>query len=1442
MTVLETLLSRRRMLLTATVILSLMGLYAWFAMPRQEDPTMPDYWANVVAVFPGATAEQMERLILNPIEEHLAEVEEIKYWRATAQSEQVLVHMELHPDIGDTDDVWDDVKETLEEAAQDFPDGAQLLNLNSDLNDQEAVVLAVTGSNDVLELAKTADAIKDRLLSLREVSEVLLIADPEEQVTITFDDDQIARLGMTPQELAGQLQSRNTTLPGGSVKLEGRTVNLSPKTEFPSIDAIRETPINLPGGGVIPLAQIASVYFGPEEPARSIMRYEGVTAVGVGVVPQSNVHLVTFGEKVREEVENLRQSLDQLEIHEVAYLPGRVQSRLNQLGNSLAMGIGIVGLILLLAMGLRLGMVVAMVVPLVAFAALGIFSTGGGILHQTSIAALVIALGMLVDNAIVVAENIQWRIDRGTLPHQAALESVRELAAPLGSATATTLAAFVPMLINKGTTADFTRALPVVIMLTLTVSYLFAIFVTPALSELFLRKRKRHKEDPFSFAHRIARIAVGRPALIMILAILAVGAAGFSSGLVKKQFFPSSDRNQVVVDVKLPEGTHLEKTSDISAKIEQLAQQHEAVKSVSSFVGRSAPHFYYNLSQIPWRPHFAQILITTNDLTSTTTVVNYIRNFARDHLPEAIVIPKKLEQGPPIETPIEVRLFGKTFENLNLSADMVLKELRAIEGTVDNRHNISLGSPNLAFHVDDYLATKHGLSRAAIATSLFGRTRGLPIGQYRAGDDPVPVLLRSSKGEHILAQDLDTVLVTAPGRTPVPLASLARIDLEWRPAAINHRNRQRVVTVSAQLMEGFTFSQVQQELEDRVNALSFPSEIRFEFGGEAEGSGEANASISQTLPIGLMLLFAILLAQFNSFRRVGVVLITVPLAATGVIPGLLLGDQPFGFMSFLGVISLIGVVVNNAIVLLDVIESQRKEGATIEQALQEAIVRRTRPILLTTATTVAGLLPLALSDSSLWPPLALAMISGLIASTMLTLLVVPALYLLLFKPRRSQTRKKMTTSAVATVIPLLLMLSLQLRAQELPQHPQPEPENIQTLAWEAILEKAGQRPAIEAGKDRSLAVLEQAKGVQNLHKLPQVNLQASANYSNPLASIDTPNGRFTLGERVRYNGNLFITQPLLNLSTKRSAEALFEQAKAAMAQSDSIRLTAQREAVEAMILVAAITAQAEVNQAFIHSLESQFKDMQVLVANGAALESDLLKVKLALAQAKQLEFSLREQRLVAAFNLGRVAGMETPIKPRFAEKDYLKDLPTQAQAQLLALANRPELAALEAQARAISKQEASIQAENKPQLNAQAGWLLADGDAFRNDSSFDAGIILSWNPFNAGYRKKRQSAKRLEGQAAGKELLEAKRSIAVEIRTLYAQLDIAKQAKAVAETSVEMAIENLRVERQRHSAGRTTTNDLLVAEAMKRQRDSDLVLAKLDILRSALNLKLAIGK
>lgn len=1429
---------QRKLILTTVALLATLGVVSWLTMNRQEDPRLPDYFGQVQVVFPGADAETVERLVLEPIEENLAEVDEILRTEATANSELALMQIDLRDDLRDLDSAWDRVREALADARREFPDGVGEPVLNDRLIDTDSVLYALVGDPDPRALSLAAEELKDELLALSGVARVNLVADPGEQITIEYDDAAARRLGLSPGALAAQLGARSRILPGGSLAVGGQTVRLRPRSEFESLDEIRRTAVMLPSGGTVPLEAVARVRLGPEEPERFRARFNGERMVGIGVVPRRGINLVTFGERVRQRVAEIAPRFEPLRIHEIAFQPDRVASRLSSLGRSLLFGALIVAGVLFVFMGPRLGLIVTAVVPLVALSSLAIYNLGGGVLHQISIAALVIALGMLVDNGIVVSEAIQWEIDRGREPEEAAVRSLKQLAVPLAAATATTLAAFVPMLLSRGTTADFTRALPIVIMLTLPVSYLFAMLVTPILSQLMLVPRAGSGRSGFGrLARVVSGVALRRPLTVLASAVGVVALSFLAAGRVQQEFFPGADRNQLLVELQLPEGTHLRTTDAVSRRLELALSEHPEVTDVASFIGRSAPRFYYNINQIPWSSHFGQVVVETTTAAAVDPVVAWARGYARRELPEAQVIVRKLEQGPPVNAPVELRVYGDELDDLSRGVDALLAEVRATPGTADVRHSLSTGAPVLRFRVDDAAAARRGLDRSRVANALYGHVRGLPVGQFRAGDDPIPVVLRAPAGEDLPVADLASIDVTAPGHGPVPLGQVAGVEVEWRPAAIEHYQRRRMATVSSQLEEGYTYSDVIGALSPRLAELELPSGVAVAIGGAAEESDEANAAIVRAVPLGMILLIGVLMAEFRSFRRVGIVLVTVPLAAAGVVPGLLVADQPFGFMSVLGIVALVGVVVNNAIVLLEVVEARRREGIEPREAVRQAIERRLRPILLTTATTVAGLLPLALSPSTLWPPMAWAMISGLTASTLLTLLVVPALYLLLCAPGDALGRggRRLRRAVAAGGLAVAALFPAAAGGEETPG-----PDSI-TL--EEAMARAVDRPAVEAAFARAEAARLGAVATRRSGLLPRIAVGGSVLERDRALDLVTPIGSFEFGAARDESAALTLSQPLFDPAVQRyAAPAADSTARAALLAAGRAGEEAAAEAAGVFLSVLAVDAALRSTESFITSLEANLAEAGARVEAGTVLEADALKVRLALTDARQQELVLRQRRRVAVADLARAVGSDRPVEPRWRSLAGEIVVPAAEEAIEEAVSRRADLAALAERLKALELERKAVRAEALPRLEAGAAWTWSSGSAFAQDNWFEGSLHLSWSPFASGTRGPRAAATGREEAALSAELTETRRAVALEVRSALAELETAIGGLAARRVGVEQAAETLRVDQERHRVGRLTTNDLLEAEANLRRQQTLRDVAELDLVRARVRLRLAMGE
>ncbi|MCA0914224.1 efflux RND transporter permease subunit [Marinobacter nauticus] len=993
------LLNYQRLLGMVVTMLCLLGIAAYSTMPRQEDPSFP-YRAGMITVsYPGASAEAVERLVLQPLTDELRQVEELDWSQGTARTGVALARLKLRDRIYDTDSAWDRVRQAMERARQDFPDDVGLMELDDRLIDIPAVVLAVGGSPSVTELSEVAERLKQNLLDIPGISRIELEGDADEQITLALDDAALYRLGVPPKRILDTLARRNQTIPGGFVVVEGKRLSVLPNTEFTDIDAIRATPIELPDGSQVPLAAAAEVWRGPAEPRQPETWFDGERVVLLSIIMEEGAtDAIRFGERIRERLDQVSPDFEPYQLREMFFQPDKVSDRLDDLAWSLVLSVLIIVAVVFTGMGIRMGLLVASILPMVALISVGLYDLGGGVLHQIAVIGMVISLGILIDNAIVIVENIQGHLDEGMRRLDALRKAVGELAGPLGASTGTTLAAFAPLLMAKGGAADFTRGVPVMIMLTLSVSYLLAISAVPLLAARFLKPRKNiHKDRLIGLASYLGGLVYRHPSrLITAGALLVVISLGMTP-FMAQQFFPNADRPRVIVEMYMPEGTDQARTAEVAAVLEQAIRTRPEALEVHRFVGFTGPSFYYNLQRSPQAPNRARLVVRTPTLADTTDLVKWIRHEVARSLPELDITAGILGQGPPRPAPVEVRIFHPDDNARARATEQVYSILRGVEGTVDVRHDLDIGVPSIAINVDDATAARYGLTRADVAQSLYGQSYGAVAERYRQEDDPIPIVLRSREGTSLSLSRLLSVNTYNDQGDAIPLSAVATVETTWEPAAVYLRNGVRVNTVSANLEEDYSFSQALDGLYAGLEQNPLPAGTRLDMGGDAEGSDRANSALLTAAPIGMLLLLFFLLLQFNSFRRVGIILLTVPLATVGIFPGLVLSGSPFGFQSLLGVIALVGIVVNNAIVLLDVMDRELERGRAIADAVRTAVERRTRPILLTTATTVAGLLPLAFSSSTLWPPMAWAIISGLLASTVLTLLVIPSVCTKLIK-------------------------------------------------------------------------------------------------------------------------------------------------------------------------------------------------------------------------------------------------------------------------------------------------------------------------------------------------------------------------------------------------------------------------------------------------------------
>jgi multidrug efflux pump subunit AcrB len=994
----------KRIILMLIAILFINGVMAWFSTPREEDPQLAERHGIVTCIFPGATPDDMERLVAKPIEDELAQVEQIKFVETTLRSDFMFLEMRFKNSVATEAEVqsgWDRVQEALDRAAKKLPDTASKPELNHHLYDQDAVLLSLSGPSDPLATLDQARALKSRLQSVPDVKDVELIGSPAEQLSVVFDDAKLRRHGVSFENVVGQLVGGNAFIPSGDIRVGTHKVSVLTNSYYRSAQELERFPIILKSGDALPLGGIARVSRTPSTPCLELMRQDGKRAMGLGVVAQKNVNLQRLGQEVRKAIEEVKASpgfkAAGIQVEEVSYQPRYVDERIFEIGLDLLKSVFLVGGVLVLMLGLRIGSIVALQVPVVAIITFGLFSAMGGVLNQVSLAAFILAIGLLVDNVVVMVDGVQNYLDEGLPPMEAAERTRRDYMIPLAAGTLATLSAFVPILLAKGMVADFVRAVAVVASTALVSSYFFSVLGTPIIASWLLKKggaKEWRFIDPLGA--KLGRLAWAHPKRIIAAAVLAVVLAAVGFHFVKKQFFPLADRDLLIVQLQLPEGTAMKATDDQAKALEQAIAKDPAVVSVTSLVGRGVPLFYYNLPREPNSPHLAQLIVRLKSAAEAKRFKQRHEQDLQALAPYATLIIKEIEQGPPVKAPIEVRIYSRDRAKLQAAADQALAAVRSAEGVDKVRSTMGVGMMNLRIDVDDAAAGTYGIRRAVVSGVVLGNTLGIPITTFRATGDPFPVKLMSQAGEESRPHELLNAYLGSTRTDNLTVGMISRQAVEFSPTVIHHRNRIPMVSIYAQLAPGAAENEATDSVASKIKALAPQEGVTYEMAGAQFESKDATLSIMGAVPVGVFCLLLCLMFEFNSFRRVGIILLTIPLCVVGAVPGLLLTHSTFGFMTLLGVFTLAGTVVPNGIFLIDYIDKRRKAGVPLQGAITEGIQRRMQPILLTATSTIVELIPLTMTKATLWPPFAWAIIFGLAVAALLTLLVLPSVFKLTF--------------------------------------------------------------------------------------------------------------------------------------------------------------------------------------------------------------------------------------------------------------------------------------------------------------------------------------------------------------------------------------------------------------------------------------------------------------
>ncbi|MBS3936305.1 MAG: efflux RND transporter permease subunit [Sulfuritalea sp.] len=1009
------------MVLYLMIVLMVGGTLALLDLGRAEDPDFTFKVMVVRTLWPGATAREVETELTERIEKKLQETPWLDVLKSASRAGESLIFIQLkdYTPKQEAPEAWRQVRKKLDDIRHTLPAGVEGPLPNDDFGDVYVSIYALTGVGyDQAELRRTAVRVQRALRALPDVKKVDLLGVQDEKIFVEMAPQRLAGLGLTPAMVADALARQNAVQPAGFVETASDRVRLRVTGAFDSVEAIRAAELAV-GGRHLRLGDIATVTRGFADPPNPRMRVDGRDAVGIAVAMARGGDVIALGRALEAEIAAQEKALPLgLTVTQVADQPAVVRVSLNLFLKTLAEAVAIVLAVSFLSLGLRTGMVVALSIPLVLAVTFLLMKIFGIDLHRISLGALIIALGLLVDDAIIAAEMMVVKIEQGWEKFKAATFAYTSTAFPMLTGTLITAAAFTPVGFARSGAGEYAFAIFAVTTIALLVSWVVAVIFTPwigyrILDEKALRKYgEAHHGDVYDtpFYRRFKALiewCLRRRWSVIGLTVLAFagGMALFKFG-VQYQFFPPSNRSELIVDLWLPQGASLKATETEVKRVEALLAEdgvRDQLANVASYIGNGAPRFYLPLDQQLFNDNFGQLVVVTKDLEA--------REAVRQHLQVAFAAPdgswshlrtrvQRLENGPPVGYPVVFRVGGEDLETLRGIAGEVAATMRANPNVTNVHLDWNEKAKSVRVVIDQDRARTLGVSSQDVARTLQAHQQGVALTQYREGDQLIDVVWRAdASGRGRLDRLADLPVPTATGKW-LPLAQVARLEPVLEESVIWRRNRLPTIQVRADLAnDKVTAPTVTQQIDPQLAALRarLPPGYRIEIGGTIEEAAKNEAALKAVMPLMIVAVVTLLMVQLQSMRRTAMALLTAPLGLIGVALALFALSAPFGFVATLGVIALMGMILRNSVILVDQIDQDEKAGKHRWDAIVGAAVRRSRPIMLTAAAAVLAMIPL--TRQIFWGPMAVAIMGGLIVATVLTLLFLPALYAAWYRVR-----------------------------------------------------------------------------------------------------------------------------------------------------------------------------------------------------------------------------------------------------------------------------------------------------------------------------------------------------------------------------------------------------------------------------------------------------------
>lgn len=1004
MTLTQRAIASSRLTFAIAFMILLGGVLVFLNFPSQEEPRITVREAMVSASMSGLTVEQTERLLAYPLETKLRELAEIKTIQSTIRPGRVYTQITAYDSVDDLPAVWQRARNKVNEASASFPVGAEAPLLDDDYGDVAVATIAITAPGFSLqEMRRPIEDFADQLRDLDGVERVTQFGLPEQQLVIELDSERLRRIGVSPAQIAEQLSKHNRVVAGGAPVVGGRSNSVQVTGALGDADEIRQFQVSLPAGKTVPLGSLAAVRSEVKTPLESAAIYQGQDAVVVAISMASGQNIERFGASLRERLASLEKSLPAgFALHEVTFQADVVQQAMERMHSVLFETIIVVMAVVILFLGWRNGMVVGAIVPLTIFATLIAMSLLGVELQMVSIAAIILALGLLVDNGIVIAEDVERRLHAGEDRRHACEEAGRTLAVPLLTSSLVIVLAFSPFFLGQTSTNEYLQSLAVVLALNLLGSWLLSLTITPLLCFYFAKApveraaQDKHAESKFYRGYRslIGWLLNHKAGFIGSMVVL-LALATVTMMTVPYDFLPKSDRKQFQIPMNLEPGSDSRKTLLRVRDISHWLSQHPQITQSIGYVADGGPRIVLGLNPPQPGPEIAYFTVSVNEDADLDAVIEEVGSYLRAKYPDLQAQPQRFSLGSTNTGSATYRVSGTDIGELRMLSDHIAEALRSLPGTVNVKNDWGPSISRLVVKVDEQKARLSGVSREDIGAALERRSSGVQVSIVYDVTTPIPLVFKEATDD-VSSVDLgQTLIYPQAGGKPVLLSSIAQIDVAFEPAMLIRRDKMRSITVTG-ANPSMTATSIVDALAPKINALALPAGYQIALGGEIEDAADTNNALLMYMPHAFVAMLLLFIWQFNSIRKLTIILLSVPFALIGVSLALLVTGSPFSFMATFGVLSLAGIIVNNAVLLLECIEVERQEGHSIEAATVNAAVKRLRPIVMTKLTCIIGLVPLLLFGGSLWEGMAISMIGGLALGTLITLGLIPVLYDLLF--------------------------------------------------------------------------------------------------------------------------------------------------------------------------------------------------------------------------------------------------------------------------------------------------------------------------------------------------------------------------------------------------------------------------------------------------------------